>query len=315
MSEGPDPGGCAAAPDDEVVHLPVAELVIEGSPRASGEDEEHVRSLVAVDQELPPIIVHRATMRVIDGAHRVRAARLSEKKRIRARFFDGSAEDAFVLAVQANVRHGLPLSLKDRISAAERIVATHPQWSDRMISTAAGISARTIAEIRRRSAESEPSGVRIGQDGRARPVDAARRRSLATALLTENPDLSLRQVAQVAGISPETVRAVRNRLLYGRRPAPARTLKPPRQEEDWAPNELDAVLRRLASDPAVRQTDTGRVLLRILRTQAMTAEEWQKTVDNVPLHCAQLVEQAARESARMWAEVAARMARNSSLAE
>ncbi|MFE2971073.1 ParB N-terminal domain-containing protein [Streptomyces sp. NPDC059340] len=314
MREGQDPGPCAA-PDDEVVHLPVAELVIEGSPRASGEDEEHVRSLAAVEQQLPPIIVHRATMRVIDGAHRVRAARLSEKEHIRACYFDGSAEDAFVLAVQANVRHGLPLSLKDRISAAERILVTHPQWSDRMISTAAGISARTAAEIRRRSAETEPSGVRIGQDGRARPVDAARRRSLATALLTENPDLSLRQVAQVVGVSPETVRAVRNRLLYGRRPPPVRSPKRQRQEVGWAPEEQDAAVRRLASDPAVRQTDTGRVLLRVLRTQAMTAEEWQKIVDNVPLHCAPLVEQAARESARMWAEVAARVARNSSLAE
>ncbi|MBT2418894.1 ParB-like nuclease domain-containing protein [Streptomyces sp. ISL-22] len=310
MSDRPGPDRCAG-PDDEVVRLPVAALVIEGSPRAAGEDEEHVRSLVAAEQELPPIIVHETTMRVIDGAHRVRAARLRGSEHITARYFRGSAEDAFVLAVRANVGHGLPLSLKDRISAAERIVTTHPQWADRMIASAAGISARTVAEIRRRKSVDESSGTRIGQDGRARPVDVARRRSLATALLTENPDLSLRQVAQVAGISPETVRAVRNRLLYGRRPVPARTPTPPVRHEVPPPADQDEVLRRLTADPAVRQTDTGRVLLRVLRLQSLGDEEWQKIVDHVPAHCAHLVEQAARESARMWNDVAARIAQKS----
>ncbi|MDH6439240.1 ParB-like chromosome segregation protein Spo0J [Streptomyces sp. SAI-144] len=314
MSDRPDPGRYVVT-DDEVVRLPVAALVLKGSPRAAGEDEEHVRSLIAAERDLPPIIVHHATMRVIDGAHRVRAARLRGQEHITARYFRGSVEDSFVLAVRANIGHGLPLSLKDRISAAERIVTTHPQWSDRMIASVAGISARTVAEIRRRKTADACSGVRIGQDGRARPVDASRRRSLATALLTENPDLSLRQVAQAAGISPETVRAVRNRLLYGRQSAPARTSKPPPRNQARPPVDQDEVLRRLAADPAVRQTDAGRALLRVLRVQAMTGEEWQKIVDNVPAHCAQLVEQAARESARVWDDIAARIAQKTSLAD
>ncbi|MFJ1561522.1 ParB N-terminal domain-containing protein [Streptomyces mirabilis] len=302
MSSPADPDVLPAV-HEEVVRLPVAQLVTEGSPRASGEDEEHVRTLAAAQDELPPIIVHRATMRVIDGAHRVRAARLRDQEYITALLFDGSGEDAFVLAVRANVGHGLPLSLKDRVTAAERIVVTHSQWSDRMIASVTGISARTVAEIRRRTMDGEPSGVRIGKDGRARPVDGAQRRTLAHALLTENPDLSLRQVARATGISPETVRAVRNRLLYGRPPTP----RPPRPQHRPPAVDQEAILRRLTSDPAFRQTDTGRSLLRILRAQAMTAEEWQTILDQVPTHCVALVKEAARESARMWAELAERI--------
>lgn len=311
MSGRSDPDALLAV-REEVVHLPVAELVTEGSPRASGEDEEHVRALAAAEDELPPIIVHRATMRVIDGAHRVRAAKLRDEQYINARFFDGSGEDAFVIAVRANVGHGLPLSLKDRVTAAERIVTTHSQWSDRMIASAAGISARTVAEMRRRITDDEPSGVRIGQDGRTRPVDGARRRTLAQDLLTENPDLSLRQVARAAGISPETVRAVRNRLLYGRPQAPTPEHRTPRPQPRPPVVDQEAILRRLTADPALRQTESGRALLRILNAQAMTAEEWQRILDQVPAHCAALVEEVARDSARMWADLAERISAQSS---
>lgn len=288
---------------EEVVRVPVDAPVIAGSPRAAGVDDEHVWSLVATDQPLPPIIVHRATMRVIDGAHRLRAARLRGLGYIDARFFDGSEADAFVLAVRANIAHGLPLALADRTAAAARIVLSHPQWSDRAIASVAGIAARTVAEIRKRQGDPPPpDGVRIGQDGRARPVDAAKRRTLASALLTENPDLSLRQVAQVAGISPETVRDVRNRLLYGRKPA----------QPGAAPAEdRSAIVKRLKADPALRHTDTGRTLLRILHLHAMDDESWEKVLDNVPAHCAEIVVRVARDCAHRWNQLADRLAERS----
>jgi ParB-like chromosome segregation protein Spo0J len=49
-------------------------------------------------------------MRVIDGIHRVEAAKLRGAKEIEARLFDGDESASYVLAVQANVTHGLPLS-------------------------------------------------------------------------------------------------------------------------------------------------------------------------------------------------------------
>jgi len=88
-------------------------------------------------------------MGIIDGVHRVQAAILRGQKEIDAEFVDGSSEDAFVLAVRVNVDHGLPLSLADRKAAAERILDTHPDWSDRAIAAAVGLSHKTVGAIRR----------------------------------------------------------------------------------------------------------------------------------------------------------------------
>jgi hypothetical protein len=57
------------------------------SPRLSGESLRHTRLLAHSDALLPPIIVHRETMRVIDGMHRVRAALLRGEQEIQVRFY------------------------------------------------------------------------------------------------------------------------------------------------------------------------------------------------------------------------------------
>ncbi|MEE3922534.1 ParB/RepB/Spo0J family partition protein [Micromonospora sp. BRA006-A] len=119
--------------------LPIACLRAADSPRLAGEDDLHAQTLAETDAPLPPILVHRGTMRVIDGMHRLRAAVLRGETQIAARLFDGTVEAAFVLAVQANVTHGLPLSLADREAAAQRILRSHPHWSDRAVATAAGL--------------------------------------------------------------------------------------------------------------------------------------------------------------------------------
>jgi hypothetical protein len=143
-----------SAPDpvdpQPVVEVDVNSLSIGCSPRISGESSEHVEMLAAAQSPLPPITVHRQTVRVIDGMHRLLAARLRGQQKIAVRFFDGTEADAFVLAVKSNIAHGLPLTLADRKRAAKRIIALYPQWSDRMIAAAAGIVAGTVVEIRRK---------------------------------------------------------------------------------------------------------------------------------------------------------------------
>jgi hypothetical protein len=139
--------------DGDVDQLPIgrvrlASLVTSGSPRRSGESLEHIRRLAESEAELPPIVVHRATMRVIDGMHRLRAAELRGEDEIEVRFFDGDEASSFVLAVQANITHGLPLSLADRKAAAVHIMTLYPQWSDRMVASAAGLAAKTVAASR-----------------------------------------------------------------------------------------------------------------------------------------------------------------------
>ncbi|MDW5328858.1 ParB/RepB/Spo0J family partition protein [Plantactinospora sp. KLBMP9567] len=146
--------------------LEVAGLGIADSPRLAGEDPEHVRLLAGIEASLPPILVHLPTMRVVDGVHRLRAAQLRGDERIKAVFFDGDAEAAFVRAVEENNAHGLPLSLPDREAAAARIVASHPHWSDRAIAAATGLAARTVAGIRSRGGAPAAGGG--GPRGRAR---------------------------------------------------------------------------------------------------------------------------------------------------
>lgn len=265
-------------------------------------------------------------MQVVDGAHRLRAAELRGDKHIRVRFFDGSKADAFVLAVGSNIAHGLPLSMADRKAAAARIIVSHSQWSDRMIASVSGISAGTVAEVRRRtSAEDVDSGSRIGQDGRVRPVSSAAGRELASKLIMANPGLSLRQIARAAGISPETARDVRNRMSRGEDPLPkprgadnavgdSRRAELLRRApagvtavEEVPMAERLAAVHRLKSDPALRFNETGRKLLRLLNVTMLSAEEWQEIIENVPPHCSTIVASLARECAGMWDEIAVRV--------
>jgi ParB-like chromosome segregation protein Spo0J len=106
----------------ECVELLVASLLPADSPRLAGEDPHHTQMLADSESTLPPILVHRATMQVIDGMHRLNAAILRGEKTIRARFFEGATAQAFVLAVQSNIAHGLPLTTADREAAAARII-------------------------------------------------------------------------------------------------------------------------------------------------------------------------------------------------
>ncbi|WP_285560311.1 ParB/RepB/Spo0J family partition protein [Actinoplanes regularis] len=288
----------------------------------------HVETMVAVQGELPPILVHRPTMRVIDGAHRIEAAIRRGETTIAGRFFDGPEDEAFVLSVWLNVSHGLPLALADRKRAAERIAVSHPQWSDRRVAAVTGISPGTVADIRRRVAGSfAPDSSRIGQDGRVRPLDCSAGRLLAGRLMTENPNLSLRQVAKAAAISPETARDVRNRLLSGADLVPARRTRDTPQvtaksktrgrnsplnlvrNGDRQQPVIDhaVVVNRLMGDPALRYTDTGRNLLRLLTLHARWTQEWESIVDNVPPHCTDVVADLARQFASLWADFAVRV--------
>ncbi|GAA3966329.1 ParB N-terminal domain-containing protein [Actinomadura viridis] len=305
-----------------VVDVEVSALSITDSPRISGENPEHVEALAAAQAELPPILVHRPTMRVIDGLHRVLAARLRGDEKIRVRFFDGDDADAFVMAVRSNIAHGLPLSLADRKRAAERIVVSHPRWSDRMVASATGIAAGTVAEIRRRvpaGAAAEP--LRIGQDGRVRPINGAEGRRVAAELINENPSLSLRQIAQAAGISPETARDVRNRLRRGEDPLPKRmagtvslasrrnTHAERKAAVQTPARDRAAIVERLKADPALRFNETGRNLLMLLNLHTMKTADWDTMINNVPPHCAGIVAQLARDCADVWADFAIRVER------
>jgi ParB-like chromosome segregation protein Spo0J len=286
--------------------------------RVKGEDIKHVRALAEVEDELPPIVVHRATMQVIDGMHRVRAAILSGVAYIEALLFEGAEDEAFLLAVRLNVTHGLPLSRADRVAAAVRIIHSSPQWSDRAIARAAGLSDKTVASIRRRtSAEIPHLPDRIGRDGRIRPVSPAAGRRMASDLIAKNPDAAISEIATRAGISPGTARDVRERLRNGLDPVPLRhrdtSGSQPRGEDDrtrqrsLSARMTPVILESLRNDPALRYNETGRALLRLLALHTMSPADWEQLVSAVPLHRAQAVTQVARSCSEAWQEFATRL--------
>lgn len=323
----------ASAPAGEAT-VPIAALRPSDSPRLTGEDGTHIRFLAQLEAVLPPILVHRPTMRVIDGMHRLEAAVLRGDNTIKVRFFDGDAADAFVLGVRANTAHGLPLTVADRRAAAERIVVSHPQWSDRAIARATGVSAKTVGRIRKCATEEKPHlRTRIGRDGRARPINSAEGRLRASALMEEKPTASMRQIAAEAGISPGTVRDVRHRLARGEDPVPqrvrrARSTSSPRSvaqvPAQRSGSAADVVLPgtkqqsavllcRLKIDPSLRFNEAGRALIRLLGMHTLGESEQEQLLETIPEHLRPTVAHLARACAETWWGLAERLAPDRSI--
>jgi transposase-like protein len=303
--------------DLRVDRLPIREVAIEvlregDSPRSSGRNTEHVELLAEVGSALPPIVVHRPSMRIIDGMHRVEAARRRGDRTIRARLFDGDEEVAYRLAVHANVTHGMPLTLVDRTTAAGRILRSRPNLSDRAVARTTGLSPGTVRALRRRDGPDAATGAgRLGRDGRVRPLNSADGRRLAAALISERPQASLREIAREAGISPATVRDVRQRVNRGDNPVPTGR-RPPETPADRPAHRTDGpsstmscrtptqLLHDLRRDPSLRFNEAGRALVGWLNGHAAGVERWSDLVHRVPPHCTYLLSDIARLCAAEW---------------
>jgi ParB-like nuclease domain len=322
----------AANKSAEVVEVPIRSLLAGESPRLNGQDTAHIARLAETETPLPPILVDGHTMQVIDGMHRLMAASLKGRETIEVVFFDGSEADVFLRAVEENVAHGLPLTQADRRAAAARIIASHPHMSDRAIGQTAGLAAKTIAAIRRRSTEYSPqSNIRVGRDGKIRPLDSSEARRRAAELLIGHPEASLRNVASAAGISPATVLDVRKRLERGESPVPKRpgtpaaasngrtgpdkgtgisgiaaggTAQNTRPSARTGIRSPAATVERLLRDPSLRNNDQGKGMLRLLHVNAVGAEQLPDVATAVPPHCVEIVVQLANHYAKMWQDFA-----------
>ncbi|MEU7059066.1 ParB/RepB/Spo0J family partition protein [Streptomyces sp. NPDC046197] len=308
MEIGDQFGPTAGAEDQgKVRSVPIRSLVVGDSLRQNGVNNDHARLLAESEGKLPPILVHRQTMRVIDGVHRLLAAELTGRETIAVRFFDGDEDEAFVQAVQANVGHGLPLTLADRTAAATRIVRTHPDWSDRRIAALAGLSPKTVGAVRARSSEEIPqTTLRIGRDGRVRRLPGRK----ASPAIPDVPEES----TSASVSSPVSVTETGS-------PSDPRPRHVPPVAEPTFRSSPHAVPRRggaaadrvaryqaLCQDPSFRLTETGRFLLRLLELHIVRAREWDRLIANVPPHQADSVADLARECAKAWLDFADRAA-------
>jgi ParB-like chromosome segregation protein Spo0J len=320
-----------------VLMVPLNSLVPADSPRQAGVDAAHARVLAEVPPgRLPPILVHRPTSRIIDGMHRLHAVSLRGDDTIRARLVDCSEERAFILAIELNISHGLPLSLADRGAAAARIVAAHPDWSDRAIGLVAGLSAKTVAGLRDRYPGHSPEvSTRIGRDGRVRPVNGAEGRRRASEVITARPSATLREIAKDAGVSLGTARDVRDRVRRGEDPLPARQRAAERSAAEQRAAGRSAVSSgraglaapsrnqnghrkksvtglaawpliqdRLGRDPAIRYALSGRTFLRWMESHLTGLDEWRNFIDCIPAHWSDNVEALASSCSDEWRNLA-----------
>ncbi len=194
-------------------------------------------------------------------------------------------------------------------------MATHPQWSDRRIASVTGLAGSTVGAIRRRATDrDEHSNTRVGRDGRERPVSIADGRLRAGRLLEDSPELSLREVARLAGVAPSTVRDVRERLKAGRDPVPQRQRAAREHNADAgatrcprpAPQGIDrkVALQRLRSDPLLRFNESGRALLRWLEQHPMELPSLGRGINHVPPYWAGVVANLIRGNAEAWTAAA-----------
>jgi ParB-like chromosome segregation protein Spo0J len=251
-------------------------------------------------------------MRVIDGRHRTQAALLNGKKTIAARLIDCDERTAFVLAVKENITHGLPLSTADRKAAAASIIASHAEWSDRTIAEMTGVSDKTVSAIRAgATSESPQSNARLGKDGRLRPVNSASMRQQAADLIRKHPEKGLREIARATGLSPATVRDVRERLSRNEDPVPVRYRQTAKREFDAAPRQhklpihaepVDRrkLLAKLMTDPSLKFSEAGRNMLRWLHHYSVDLEACEKMALSIPEHWSQPVAALARSCAQAW---------------
>lgn len=300
--------------DGPVILLGIEQVQPGDSPRLKGVDEAHVQLIADTEDALPPITVHRPTLRVIDGRHRLRAAMAKGETSIRARLFDGTEDEAFILSVKLNNAHGLPLTGSDRRAAVARLLQTRPEWSDRAIAAIVGVSAQTVGKVRRSTVSTTQLNGRVGRDGRVRPLSTTDGRRRAEEIMTARPNASLREVAGEVGLSPGTVNDVRRRLRDAQDPVVPAKVSPAKGVQGRVVNRVSTVSvpstpeyalfwQQLSKDPSLNLTQFGRNLLTLLRAYRLDEE----VAESVPVHCVEKMAALAKQCSITWGVIAERL--------
>jgi hypothetical protein len=298
--------------------------------RQGGTNAAHVQLLIdaADSAQLPPILIQQEGCRVIDGVHRLEAAKLRGDATIKARFLDCTDSEALVLAMKANSIHGLPLSKADRVAGARRLLTAHPDWSDRAIAAITGLSDKTIAALRNQAADTAHLGSkRLGLDGKRRPVNAGECRRRAAEYISAHPNAPLRQVAKETDVSLGTVHDVNARLRSGvspernehRIPAARPAVHPTpavadtvtvtpgangtplrRKNHTDAPLTWAGIAAKVAQDPTIRYTEGGKEFLRWMAQHTSNLDGWREFVNAIPAHWRSVIAPIAESIGKEW---------------
>jgi N6-adenosine-specific RNA methylase IME4/DNA-binding CsgD family transcriptional regulator len=164
-----------------------------------------------------------------DGFHRCHSAEQIDRKLIDAEIRQGTRRDAVLYSMEANTRHGIPLSLSDRKRCAKMLLEDEEwrQMSNREIGRRCGLSPSTVGSLRKEVLKE--SGVQIGHEAINEPVEPddnnanvrkfrtnADKRQTVEDFFASNSDLehlSNREIARRCGVDEGTVRNYRKELL------------------------------------------------------------------------------------------------------
>lgn len=189
-----------------------------------------------------------------------------------------------------------------------------PHLSDREIARRTGPAPRTVACLRRPPADQAQCEVRIGADGRRRPVDGADGRKRAAEPIAANPSAPLREIARVAGVSLGTAHAVKSALRGGVKPvasgrdagasraAASVTGGAVRPASPGGP--AHDTLRSVRKDPSLRFSDAEKELLRWLHAQDVAESQITRMAEVIPPHLLPGMAEIARHNAANWREFA-----------
>lgn len=114
------------------------------NPRRQVPDQEVVDYYASIFADViwPPILVHRATHKLLDGWHRVEAAKRAGVYQVPVQWVEAKDEELFALAVKANLAHGVRLTREERYQAIYRL--QRESWTPERIVEVLGCSVAMV---------------------------------------------------------------------------------------------------------------------------------------------------------------------------
>ena len=132
---------------------------------------ESYKENLGVILEASPIVVFETPngLMLVDGFHRLSAARQLNWEQIKVQKYKGSVQDAFAFACLANLKHGKPLMPEERKKAICQYIKLNSKLSNVLIAEHVGKSEFTIRHYRQElidKGELEPELKTLGKDGK-----------------------------------------------------------------------------------------------------------------------------------------------------
>jgi len=136
--------------------------------------EQYKENLASIIESSPIVVFDTPSgLMLVDGFHRLAAARQLDWSEIKAQIYKGSVQDAFAYACLANLKHGKPLTRSEREHAVKEYIVLNAELSDRWIAQDTGLHNDTISKWRQEliaNGRLKANEKRIGQDGKERTV-------------------------------------------------------------------------------------------------------------------------------------------------